>query len=213
MPSAPGPPPRPGSAGAERFSEPAQAVADLQHRVPRGVWKDRVTGLALRVPAKGRRYARVIGAAPGPARARRSLAACRYDQGGRRHCDSRIVSQSSARFADRAGGPPPAALAPLYVTRPGDRLSNSYSFRGYGCPVAATGQRAQRASGHRRGGRRGTTRVSRRRQGHRVCRHSLRSRSEASSRTMVTGLRTRRAPTGARNEWCRRPRDGRLYRA
>ena len=31
----------------------------------------------------------------------------------------RIVSQSSARFADRAGGPLSAALAPLYGTRPG----------------------------------------------------------------------------------------------
>src|ERR1022692_743925 len=74
---------------AERFPEPMQAVADLQNRVPCGFWKDRVTGLALRILAKRRRDARVTSAAAGPARARRALAACSGDsQGGRRLWDS-----------------------------------------------------------------------------------------------------------------------------
>jgi hypothetical protein len=44
-----------------------QAVTDLQNRVPCGLRKDRVTRLALRIPAKSRRDPRVTSAAAGPA--------------------------------------------------------------------------------------------------------------------------------------------------
>src|SRR6266851_548778 len=112
---------------AERFPEPVQAVADLQNRVPCGFWKDRVTGLALRIPAKRRRDARVTSAAAGSARARRALPACSGDsQGGRRHCDSpyplsfvnpvrglrwrTAVGRSCTVVSHPAGGPPEQQL-------------------------------------------------------------------------------------------------------
>ena len=68
--------PAPGGLGrAERFSQPVQAVADLQNRVACRFGKDLVTGMPLAVPGKRRRDARTINAADGPASAGRALAA------------------------------------------------------------------------------------------------------------------------------------------
>ncbi len=119
MPSASGPPPRPGSAGrsASRSPRMRSPISSTACRAGSG-----------RIAKPDRRYARVISAAAGSAR---SQAACGGDgQGGRRHCDSpyRFSVISPVR---RSGWRAAVGRSCTVVWDPaGDRLSNSYSFPG-----------------------------------------------------------------------------------